>query len=150
MKFIATFVFFCTAIVWAQIDTRTTQQILPKLGDDDQVCVFDDGTPLTAGQLRGFATALDPGKQLMAVQSPESLINEIAFMHKLASLAEKEKLDQQSPAREQLAFNRMLFLTQMKAADALTKTEVDPKEILTYYNLNRNKYKQVKVNAIYI
>lgn len=124
--------------------------MLPALSDDATVATFDDGVVLTAGQLRGYLSALDPAKQEVAARSPQTLVEELAFMRKLASMAEKEKLDQQSPAREQLAFNRMLYLTQIKAGDALNRTQVNQKEVLDFYNANLNKYKQVGVQAIYI
>jgi peptidyl-prolyl cis-trans isomerase C len=150
MKVIGILVFLCAGAVRAQSPYGTIPDILPKLADDAQIAVFDDGTALTAGQLRGYLTVLDPSKQAIAAQSPETLIQEIAFMRKLAGMAEQEKLDQQSPAREQLAFNRLLFLTQIKVGDAMNQQQVDPREVLNYYNLNKSKYKQVKVNAIYI
>src|ERR1035438_7878412 len=102
MKVISIFVLLCAGAVWAQSPYGAIPDILPKLTDDAQIAVFADGTVLTAGQLRGYLTVLDPGKQTIAAQSPETLIQEIAFMRKLAGLAEREKLDQQSPAREQL------------------------------------------------
>jgi parvulin-like peptidyl-prolyl isomerase len=150
MRLVTFLVFLCAAAVWAQAPAAGSVELLPKLPDDAQIAVFDDGAVLTAGQLRGYMTVLDPGKQALAAQSPETLIQEIAFMRKLAGMAEQEKLDQQSPAREQLAFNRLLFLTQIKAGDAMNQVQVDPKEVLNYYNANKNKYKQIKVNAIYI
>ncbi|MDR3702726.1 MAG: peptidylprolyl isomerase [Candidatus Sulfopaludibacter sp.] len=150
MRLVNFLVFLCAGAVWAQAPAAGSPELLPKLPDDAQIAVFDDGAVLTAGQLRGYMTVLDPGKQALAAQSPETLIQEIAFMRKLAGMAEQEKLDQQSPAREQLAFNRLLFLTQIKAGDAMNQVQVDPKEVLNYYNANKNKYKQIKVNAIYI
>jgi peptidyl-prolyl cis-trans isomerase C len=150
MRLVKFLVFVCAGGVWAQAPAGGSPELLPKLADDAQIAVFEDGTVLTAGQLRGYMTVLDPGKQAIAAQSPETLIQEIAFMRKLAGMAEQEKLDQQSPAREQLAFNRLLFLTQIKASDAMNQVQVDRAEILNYYNANKNKFKQVKVNAIYI
>lgn len=150
MRLVNFLVFLCAGAVWAQAPAAASIELLPQLPDDAQIAVFDDGAVLTVGQLRGYMTVLDPGKQALAAKSPETLIQEIAFMRKLAGMAEQEKLDQQSPAREQLAFNRLLFLTQIEAGDAMNQVHVDPKEILNYYNANKNKYKQVKVNAIYI
>ena len=146
MKILGCLAVLCTGVVWAQAPPA----VLPALSDDAAIATFEDGAVLTAGQLRGYLTVLDPAKQAVAARSPETLIEEIAFMRKLSAMAEKEKLDQQSPAREQLAFNRMLFLTQIKAGDALNRTQVDQKEVLDFYNANQNQYKQVRVQAIYI
>lgn len=148
MKFLSIFVLCCAGGLWAQ--SISTPEILAKIPDSTQIAVFDDGVALTAGQLRGYLTMLDAGKQTQAAATPEILIQEIAFMHKLSTMAEQQKLDQQSPVREQLAFNRMFFLTQVMAHEASTQAEVDPKEIINAYDVNKNKYKQVKVNAIYI
>jgi peptidyl-prolyl cis-trans isomerase C len=148
MKVISILVFFCAGAVWAQ--SISIPETLPKLSDSTQIAVFDDGVALTAGELRGYLSMLDPAKQTQAAQNPEILIQELAFMHKLAVMAEEQKLDQQSPVREQLAFNRMLLLTQVMVRDMSNQTQVDPKEIVNAYDVNKNKYKQVKVNAIYI
>jgi len=148
MKSFAFLVFLSAGAVWSQ--SMAIPEILPKLNTDAQIAVFDDGAVLTVGQLRAYATMLDPAKQTDAVKSPELLIQEIAFMRKLALMAEKDKLDQQTPTREQLDFNRWLLLTQIKVNDQMNQTAVDSKEIINYYDLNKNKFKQVKVNAIYI
>ncbi len=150
MKFFRFLAFLSAAVVWAQTPSGKVPEVFPNLSDSTPIAVFDDGATLTAGQLRGYLTVLDPSKQAIAAQSPETLIQEIAFMRKLAAMAEQEKLDQQSPAREQLIFNRLLFLTQIKVADAMARTQVSPQEISDVYNANRNKYKQVKVSAIYV
>jgi peptidyl-prolyl cis-trans isomerase C len=149
MKFLSSLLFLCAGAVWAQVPNGAPE-VLPNVPDDAKIAVFDDGGALTAGQFRGYLTMLDPSKQALAVQSPQTLIQEIAFMRKLAAMAEQEKLDQQSPAREQLAFNRMLYLTQIKVNDEMHQTQVDSKDIINYYDINKNRFKQVKVNAIYI
>jgi peptidyl-prolyl cis-trans isomerase C len=148
MKSFAFLVFLTAGAVWSQ--SMAIPEILPKLAGDAQIAVFDDGGVLTVGQLRGYATMLDPAKQADAIKAPELLIQEIAFMRKLAILAEKDKLDLKTPTREQLEFNRWLLLMQIKVNDQLNQTPVDSKEIISYYDTHKNKYKQVKVNAIYI
>lgn len=150
MKCIGILVLFLTAAVWAQTEPAAAPDPLAKLSDSEKIAQFDDGTFLTAGQFRGYLAVLDPSKQPIAARKPETLIEEIAFMRKLAAMAEQEKLDQRSPAREQLAFNRLLLLTQIKVEDATNQTQVDANEILNYYNSHKDKYKQVKVNAIYV
>lgn len=49
MKFISILVFFCAGAVWAQPNPGPIPEILPKLGDDTQIAVFEDGAALTAG-----------------------------------------------------------------------------------------------------
>jgi parvulin-like peptidyl-prolyl isomerase len=65
-------------------------------------------------------------------------------------MAEKEKLDLESPAKETLNYYRMLILSQTKIQDVVNKTTVAPAEIVKFYDQSKERYKQVHVRAIYV
>jgi peptidyl-prolyl cis-trans isomerase C len=71
-------------------------------------------------------------------------------MHRLSEMAEKNKLDQRSPTREALEFNRMYLLMNAQLHEVLTTINVPPAEEQSFYAANQERFKQVKVKAIYI
>jgi hypothetical protein len=71
-------------------------------------------------------------------------------MRRLARMAEQKGLDKQSPAREQMDYNRMMILGQAELNDALTSVVVDSAEIPKYYEDHKDEYKQVRVKALYV
>jgi peptidyl-prolyl cis-trans isomerase C len=112
--------------------------------------VFDDGTKFTMGDFKKIYGALPPENQQMALRDRENFLKQWGLMRKLSHMAEQQKLDQQSPTKETIDYYRMMILSQVKLNDALISATVDPAEIVKYYDINKDKYKLVKVKAIYI
>ncbi|HWB83364.1 MAG TPA: peptidylprolyl isomerase [Bryobacteraceae bacterium] len=151
MKSLIFLVFFlCAGAMWAQSAPAATPEPMPNLPDQTVIAVFDDGTQLTMGEFKKLYAALPTPNQQLAMRDRKAFLESWAFMRKLALMAEKEKLDQQSPTKEALAYYRMFILSQAKINDAMNATTVEPAEILKYYNANKDKFKQVKVKAIYV
>jgi parvulin-like peptidyl-prolyl isomerase len=65
-------------------------------------------------------------------------------------MAEKQKLDEQSPTRESLDYYRMRILTDAENVDTFHHVTVPPAEAQQYYDAQRDKYKEVRVKAIYL
>jgi len=142
-----------TAAVWAQSpvpspapQASAAQPIPP----ETVVATFEDGRKLTAGELESFLAAMPPNMQQAAQRDRRTFVQQFALMHRLSEMAEKGKLDQQSPTREALAFNRMYLLMNAQLHDVLTKINVPPAEVQSFYGANKERFKQVKVKAIYI
>ena len=154
MKFIAAFAFLFLFPVWAQKAPATPPPApapaLPQLPDDTVIAVFEDGTHFTMGEFRKVYAVLPPQNQQMALRDRKTFLEQWAFMRKLSQLAEKQKLDVQSPTKEALDYYRMMILSQAKVNEVVAGTTVEPAEIVKYYDVNKEKYKQVKVKAIYI
>jgi peptidyl-prolyl cis-trans isomerase C len=123
---------------------------LPDLPDDSVICVLDDGAKLTMGEFRGLYAALPPNMQQMALSNRPEFLHEYSLMRKLSRMAEEKKLDQESPYKEALVFSRMMVLWQAAMMDINNATTVEPAEIVKFYDANKEKYKTVKVKAIYI
>jgi hypothetical protein len=77
-------------------------------------------------------------------------VQQWAFMRRLAKMGEQKGLDKQSPAREQMDYNRMMILSQAELNDALNSLAVDGAEIPKHYEANKEQYKQVRVKALYV
>ena len=148
MRVLSIFAFLCLGAVWAQ--TPQPQTTMPDLPDETVVAVFDDGVKFTFGDFKRVYAALPPDAQKMALVDRHNFLQQWALMRKLAKMAEEIKLDQQSPIREQLEYNRLFLLMNAKLNSQLVATEVQPEEIVNYYNDHKEDYKQVHLRAIYI
>jgi peptidyl-prolyl cis-trans isomerase C len=141
---------FCACAVWAQQAAPSPAPAPWTQLPDSEVIATIDGEPMTMGQFRTFTSFLDPRAQGMLMTNPEELVREMALMHKLSALALEQKLDRESPVREQLEYNRLVMLSQAGGQYLLSSPTVESTEILNFYNSHKEEFKQVKVKAIYI
>lgn len=158
MKVLAIFVFAACAVLCAQTPppaqapaaSQAPPPELPNLPDSAVVAEFPDHTTFTMGDVRKYIAALPQESQPMALRDPKAWIQGWGRMLQMAHLAEKEKVDQRSPVKEQLEFQRLYLLANAEMQDKLMSTVVDSPDLARAYDANKEKYKQVKVNAIYV
>ena len=151
MKILSIFVFACgiLAAQTAAPPPSVPAPSIPDLPDETVVLVFDDGAKFTMGDFRNLYAALPSNQQAM-LRDRKGFLEQYALMRKLAQMAEADKLDQTSPNKESLAFNRMFILSQAKLQDESMKKVVNEDDVKKYYEANKSQYQQVKVKAIYI
>jgi parvulin-like peptidyl-prolyl isomerase len=149
--------FLVTAAVWAQsaapqlaAPQASAPSAAPALAADTVVATFETGRKITAGELTSFLAAMPPNMAQAAQRDRRAFVQQFALMHLLSEMAEKAKLDEQSPTREALAFNRMYLLMNAQLHEVLTSLKVPPEELDRFYSENKERFKQVKVKAIYI
>src|ERR1700682_2317280 len=95
----------CTAQTQApQIQTPATEVQKPA---PETVIATIDGKQLTFGELENYMHGMPAQGQQNAMRNRKQFIQQFALMQRLSAMAEKAKLDQQSPYKEALAFNRM-------------------------------------------
>jgi parvulin-like peptidyl-prolyl isomerase len=123
---------------------------MPDIPDQTTIAVFDDGVKLTMGDFKKIFAVLPPDNQPLALRNRQTFLQQWAFMRKLAQMAEKQKLDLESPAREQLDYSRLMILSQAELAGALNSIIVEPAEIVKYYDTDKERFKEVRVKAIYV
>ncbi|MBZ5724006.1 MAG: peptidylprolyl isomerase [Acidobacteriia bacterium] len=155
MKALTLFGFVCLGVAWAQ--TAPAPPAAPPatppatdLPGDAVVAVFEDGAKLTVADFRSLYSILPPQYQQMAQQSREQFLRYYAMMRKMSREAEEEKLDQQSPYKEAIAFNRAIVLMQAKVSNTLNTATVPSEEIAKYYDSHQENFKEVKIKAIYV
>ncbi|HVN04221.1 MAG TPA: peptidylprolyl isomerase [Bryobacteraceae bacterium] len=150
MKSILFFVF--AGALWAQSAPQPLPPAapLPDVPPDTVVATFGEGQKLTAGELKSFLAVMPPNMQQSALHDRKQFVQQFALMHALAAMAEQAKLDQQSPTRESLAFNRMYLLMNAQLHEVLSGMHITPADAEAFYNQAKNRYTQVKVKAIYI
>ncbi|MFB3777847.1 MAG: peptidylprolyl isomerase [Bryobacteraceae bacterium] len=109
-----------------------------------------DGQKVTASELQAVLRAVAPAQQEAAMKDPRAFLQQFALMRRLSSMAEKAGLDQQSPLREQLAYNRMLALAQAQLRVSEAKIVITPEEAKQFYEGNQDLYTSVRLKVIYI
>jgi parvulin-like peptidyl-prolyl isomerase len=147
MKVPGLFVFLCLGAAQAQPPAAPS---VPDLPDSTVIATFDDGATFTMGEFRRVFAFMAPEQQRGVLQDRKAFLQQWAFMRKLAQMAQSNKLDQQSPTKDALNYNRTQILSQAQLDHALQGIEVQPAEIVKYYDINKSKYTQVHVRAIYI
>lgn len=123
---------------------------MPNLPDETVVAKFDDGTQFTMGDFRKYYQVLPPANQQMALRDRATFLHQWALFRKLAKQADEQKLGEQSPYKEALEYTRMQLLIQARLSAELDSATVEAADVDKYYDANKEKYKQVKVKAIYI
>src|SRR5689334_17396676 len=141
-------VFFCLTAAGAQSvppgpSVMTPPPAMPDLPDQTVIATFEDGTKMTMGEFKHLYGVLPPQNQQMILRDRANFLKQWAFMRKLALMAEKEKLDQESPSKEALQYYRFMILSQAKLNAASNAITVEPADIVKYYDVNRDKYKSV-------
>src|SRR5215467_8622822 len=149
-----TLLFACLSAAWAQAGLPTPMPAaaakMPDLPDQTVVATFDDGVKLTMADFRKLYAALPQQLQQGALQDRSAFLKQWAFLRKLAKMAEQEKLDQESPTKESLEYYRLQILSQAELNQANNLIVIDQADLVKHYDVNKEKYKTVKVKAIYI
>jgi peptidyl-prolyl cis-trans isomerase C len=109
-----------------------------------------NGQPVTAGQLRAITQIIPAEAQKNLLKDGKTLVDYVAFMQKLAGMAEKAHLDQQSPIKETLEAQRMLTMATAQFAAAQDAITVSADEQKKYYQANKDRYTQAKIKLLYI
>ncbi len=151
MKAFILFVSICLGSAWAQTaPPAAPAPPMPNLPDEAVVATFDDGTQFTMGDFKKYYQVLPQSNQQMALRDRAEWLHQWALFRKLAKQAEEKKLAEEPPYKEAVEYSRMQILAQAMINDQLNSAAVQPADILKYYDNNKEKYKQVKVKAIYI
>ena len=151
MKVLSVFLFACCGVAWAQTaPAPAAPPQMPDIPDQTTIAVFDDGVKLTMADFKKIFAVLPPDNRALVLRDRKSFLQQWAFMRKLAHMGEEAKLDQASPAKEQLEYYRLMILSQAKLAEAANSTTVEPAEIVKFYDTDKERFKEVRVKAIYV
>jgi peptidyl-prolyl cis-trans isomerase C len=109
-----------------------------------------DGRQVTAGMLLYFLQAYPQQVQQQALSNPVDFIKNFAVAMRIAREGEQEKLDQQSPYKEQIEAARMQVLYLAEADRKNNSIQISPEDIQKLYDSSEDRYTQAKVKAIYV
>ena len=145
MKLLFIVFIFAAAMATAQTPPPAGQNPSP-----ETVIATIDGKKMTYGELEKFMQGLAPQTRQAAMRNRKQFIQQFALMQRLSELAEKSKLDERSPYKEAIAFNRMNILMQAQINEAYNSFPVLREEEQKFYEENKSKYEQVALKVIYI
>jgi hypothetical protein len=109
-----------------------------------------DGEEVTAGMIQAILRVLPQPTRQQVITNSGQFLRQYGLFTRLAAMAEKAGLDQKSPLKEQLEYNRMVGLAQAQLMETRNQMEVPPEDAQKYYEANQDKYTQAKVKVIYV
>jgi parvulin-like peptidyl-prolyl isomerase len=116
----------------------------------DTVVATVEGRKLTYGDFEKLIHLLPAQAQQNFLRDRKGFLQQIALMMRLTSEAEKAKLDQQSPYKEQLETSRMNILANARIAEKINSFPVAAEEQQKYYEANKDRYHQVRIKVLYV
>jgi parvulin-like peptidyl-prolyl isomerase len=116
----------------------------------DTVVATIDGEKVLASQLQVIVRSLAPAQAENALQNPRLMVEQFALMKRLTAMAEKAGLDQKSPLKEQLAYNRMMILAPAELQARENELQVTPEEVESFYQANKDRFTTAQIKVIYI
>jgi parvulin-like peptidyl-prolyl isomerase len=136
------------AALFAQIAFAQTAPATPV--PDETVVAKVDGKNLTAGDVRKALADLGPDFGRLYQQDPKVAIQQMFVMRELAAEAEKAKLGEESPMKEQLEAMRANVLASAMLSHEHNYYNVSEEMIQESYQRNQAKYQQARIKLISI
>ena len=109
-----------------------------------------DGQKVLAGELQAALRAFDPVQQKARLAELRAFLDMYVFMKRLTSMAEKDGLDQKTPLKEQIAYNRLAAIATAQLDAMGSSVFVSPEEVRKFYDANPDLYTQARIKLIYI
>ncbi len=91
-----------------------------------------------------------PEAQKNLLKDGKAFVEQFALLKKLAEMAEKSHLDQQSPLKEQLEITRRQWLASAQATAAMNSITVSGQEQKKFYQDHLDRYTQAKVKVLFV
>ncbi len=140
--------FLLSAVVPACAQTAAAPA--PEGFEPGTVVATIDGRKLTAGELRKFVAALPPNVQQNYNSDKKEFVRQYALLRRLASMAEKAKLDQESPHKERIEYSRTQVMVQAQIDATTAGFTVSPEEQDKLYQQNRERYRTARIKGIFV
>ena len=116
----------------------------------DTLLATIDGEKVFARDLQTILRVVQPQQQQAAMKDVQAFLEQYALMRRLAGMAEKAVLDQRSPLKDQIAYNRTLTMAQAQLQESQAQMAVKPDEIQKFYDERKDRYTQARIKVIYI
>jgi parvulin-like peptidyl-prolyl isomerase len=141
MKYLFILVLACTPLA---------AQTLPSAVPDDTVVANVAGKDVTAGEIRQSLAFMPNEFIQLFQQNPKYAVQQLFMLRYLSDEAEKAKLGEQSPLKEQLAFLRANSMASAMISHEHNFYPITNEEIKDFYEKNQSRYQQAKIKVIYI
>jgi parvulin-like peptidyl-prolyl isomerase len=152
MKICLLSLFLCVSSAWAQAPAKPADP--PKSGAEaikpDTVIAVVNGRSITSEEMDRIIAPLNPVQKQIAYKEPEAFLQQYAIFDLIYKMAEKDKIDQKSPYKEQIAETRRQILVQAEVNEYKNSIPIMPEEQKKFYELNADKYRETRVKMILI
>jgi parvulin-like peptidyl-prolyl isomerase len=136
---------------------QTTQPQTPQLQPPSAAPVPDtavvaqvNGKDITAGEIKKMLTGAPPQLMQAVSRDPKAALEQVFLVTKLDDLAHQDKLADQSPWKEMIAFYQKNIYAQAELTYRTNTFAVSPADEQKFYDDNKSKYEQAKIRVIYI
>jgi peptidyl-prolyl cis-trans isomerase C len=126
------------------------QEVSAPAPDPATVLAVVDGRKITYGEVNAYFTGIGEEARRNALRNPKEMIRQYALFLRLQDYAKVEKLDQVSPYKESIEATRVMALAQAGLNEGSLKVLVTPDEQKKFYEENKERFTQVKVQGIYL
>jgi hypothetical protein len=117
---------------------------------DDAVVAKVDGMAVTAGEIRKSLLIMPREFVQLFNQNPKYAVQQLFMLRFLSAEAERTKLGDESPLKEQLAFLRANAMASAMVSHEHNFYPVTDKMVKEFYERNQTRYQQAKIKVIYI
>jgi peptidyl-prolyl cis-trans isomerase C len=117
---------------------------------DDTVVANVDGKDVTAGEIRQSMAYMPNEFIQLFQQNPKYAVQQLFMLRHLSDEAEKAKLGDESPLKEELAFLRANSMASAMISHEHNYYRVSNQQIKEFYDKNQARYQQAKIKVISI
>ncbi len=108
------------------------------------------GKDVTAGEVKRMLAGAPPQLMQALSKDPKTALEQVVLLGKLNDLAHQDKVAEQSPWKEMIAFYQKNIYAQAELNYKTNSFTVSPEEQQKYYDENKAKYEQAKIRVIYL
>src|ERR1700716_274562 len=137
-------------LIFALASTPLLAQTVPGSVPDIAVVATVDGKDVTAGEVRQSIAVMPNEFIQLFQQNPKYAVQQLFMLRYLSDEAEKSKLGEQSPLKEQLAFLRANSMASAMISHEHNFYPVSTQQIKEFYEKNQARYQQAKIKVIYV
>ena len=121
-----------------------------RLIDPETVIATINEKKMTAGGIRDILSGASPAVRQRFRTNRKAFLAQYAMMDRLVQIAAEEKLDEQSPYKNQLAWVRLNTLMQAMLNHKTESINIGTKAQQEYYESHRDQFTQAKVKVLYV
>lgn len=149
MKFLSV-LFSCGAVLCAQTaQPQAPPGYLPAPKDDTIVAKVGSRN-LTFAEVKAWMAGAPPNLQQAFQRDASGVLSSLALLEFLAGEADKDKLGDRSPTKEQIEYLRKTLVAQAFIDRSNTKYFPTQPDVEKFYNEHPERFQMAKVSAIYL
>lgn len=143
-------VLFFSALVWGQRLPAPEPKIVIDPDKPNEVIATVDGKPFTQMELQMLLVTMTKAQQDAVRSNPVEALRMYGWLKKMATLAEKEGLDKESPFQQRIEMNRLTILSEAIIQRQEQNDVLPPETLKGYYERMKDQFSTAKLKLIYL